>query len=63
MFDEYPDIMTVDETAEALRVGFNALYELLSSGKLKGYRNGRVWRIPKESIKKYILDSANLSKK
>ena len=63
MFDEYPDIMTVDETAEALRVGFNALYELLSSGKLKGYRNGRVWRIPKESIKKYILDSANLGKK
>lgn len=63
MFDEYPDIMTVDETAEALRVGYNALYELLSSGKLKGYRNGRVWRIPKESIKKYILDSANLSKK
>ena len=63
MFDEYPDIMTVDETAEALRVGYNALYELLSSGKLKGYRNGRVWRIPKESIKKYILDSAYLSKK
>ena len=63
MFDEYPDIMTVDETTEALRVGYNALYELLSSGKLKGYRNGRVWRIPKESIKKYILDSANLSKK
>ena len=64
MFDEYhPDIMTVDETAEALRVGYNALYELLSSGKLKGYRNGRVWRIPKESIKKYILESANLSNK
>ena len=63
MFDEYPDIMTVDETTEALRVVYNALYELLSSGKLKGYRNGRVWRIPKESIKKYILDSANLSNK
>ena len=63
MFEEYQDILTTEEAAEALRIGYNALYELLSSGKLKGYRNGRVWRIPKVSIKVYILDSANLSKK
>ena len=62
MFEEYPDILTVEETAEALRVGSNALYELLNEGKVKAYKNGRVWRIPKDSIKKYILDSANLSK-
>lgn len=63
MFDEYPDILTTDEVSDILRAGFNSVYELLNSGKLKGYRNGRVWRIPKESIKKYILDSANLSNK
>ena len=62
MFEEYPDIMTVEETAEALRVGYNALYELLNEGKVKAYKNGRVWRIPKEAIKAYILESANLSK-
>ena len=62
MFAAYPDILTVEETAEALRVGYNALYELLNEGKVKAYKNGRVWRIPKDSIKKYILDSANLSK-
>lgn len=63
MFDEYPDILTTEEVSELLRAGYNPVYALLDSGKLKGYRNGRVWRIPKESIKKYILDSANLSKK
>ena len=63
MFDEYPDILTTDDVSEILRAGYNSVYELLNSGKLKGYRNGRVWRIPKESIKKYILDSANLSNK
>ena len=63
MFEEYPDILTVEETAEALRVGYNALSELLNEGKVKAYKNGRVWRIPKDSIKKYILDSANLSNK
>ena len=62
MFEEYPDILTAEEASEALRVGYNALYELLNEGKVKAHKNGRVWRIPKDSIKKYILDSANLSK-
>ena len=63
MFDEYPDILTTEEVSDLLRAGYNSVYELLNSGKLKGYRNGRVWRMSKESIKKYILDSANLSNK
>lgn len=62
MLEEYPDILTTEETCEALRVGYNALYGLLSSGKLKGYRNGRVWRIPKASIQEYILESAKISR-
>lgn len=60
MLEEYADLLTVDEACEALRVGHNAIYELLHSGKLKGYRNGRVWGIPKESVKEYILKSARL---
>ena len=55
MFSEYPDILTVEE---ALRIGYNAAYELLRSGKLRAYKNGRVWRIPKESLKEYILTSS-----
>lgn len=62
MFDEYPEILTVEETSEALRVGYNAMYDLLNSGKLKAYKNGRVWRIPKESIKQYILETTHLTK-
>ena len=58
MFSEYPDILTVEETCEALRIGYNAAYELLRSGKLRAYKNGRVWRIPKESLKEYILTSS-----
>ena len=55
MFEEYADILTVEECCEALRMGYNAIYELLNSGKLKGYRNGRVWRIPKAALKEYII--------
>ena len=46
MFENFDDILTVEEACEALKIGYNAMYELLNTGKLKGYRNGRVWRIP-----------------
>lgn len=55
MLEEYADVLTVDEACEALRIGYNAIYELLKTGKLKAYRNGRVWRIPKVAVKEFIL--------
>lgn len=57
MLEEYPDILTVEEACEVLRVGYNAMYELLNSGKVKAYRNGRVWRIPKASLVDFIRSS------
>lgn len=59
MLENYEDVMTVDETAEALRIGKNALYELLLNKRLRGYRNGRVWRIPKESVIAFIREEIN----
>ena len=61
MLSEYPDILTTDEASEALRIGYNALYALLQSGKLKAYRNGRLWRIPKKSVIEYILEQSKLN--
>ncbi len=61
MLQEYDDILTTEEACTALRVGYNSLYSLLNSGKLKGYKCGRVWRIPKIAIETFILNCANLS--
>ena len=61
MLSEYPDILTTDEACEALRIGYNALYDLLQSGKLKAYRNGRLWRLPKKSVIEYILEQSKLN--
>ena len=61
MFEEYPDILTVDEACEALRVGYNAMYDLLNAGKLKAYKNGRTWRIPRNALKEYILENAKIT--
>ena len=60
MFEQYPDILTVEEACEALRMGYNAVYELLNEGKLKAYKNGRVWRIRKESLVRYVLEKSKL---
>ena len=60
MLEEYADILTTEEACEALRIGYNAIYELLNNGKLKGYRNGRVWRIPKMAVQEYIFARSNL---
>ena len=60
MFEQYPDILTVEEACEALRMGYNAVYDLLNEGKLKAYKNGRVWRIIKQALIQYVSESSRL---
>lgn len=60
MFEQYPDILTVEEACEALRMGYNAVYDLLNEGKLKAYKNGRVWRITKQALIQYVSESSRL---
>ncbi len=60
MLEEYQDILTVEEVCEALRMGYNAVYDILNSGKLKAFRNGKHWRIPKKAVLEYIMEQAKL---
>ena len=52
--------MSVTDVSEALFIGKNRTYELLNEGELKGFRIGRVWKIPKESVREYILSQSGL---
>ena len=61
MFESYDDVLTVEEACEALKIGYNAMYELLNTGKLMGYRNGRVWRIQKTALVEYVRDRAKMN--
>ena len=60
MLEGIDDLLTSEQVAEILKIGKNALYELLASGDLKAYRNGRVWRIPRQAVEEYIRTQANL---
>ena len=55
MFDNYDDILTVAEVMELLYVGKNTVYRLLQDGELRGFRIGKVWRIPKDCLEQYII--------
>ena len=61
MLETFGDLLTAEEACAALKVGKNALYELLATGRLKGYRNGRVWRIPKQAVEEFIRTQAQLT--
>ncbi|MBL1969287.1 DNA-binding protein [Klebsiella pneumoniae] len=47
--------MTVDELCERLMICKNAAYRLLGSQKIKAFRIGKTWKIPRENVDKYIL--------
>ena len=60
MLNEFDDLLTVDEVCEILRIGHNTIYRLLKEGNLKGFRCGRIWKIPKVAVEKYIMESAGI---
>lgn len=47
-------ILSPEEAMEELQIGRNAIYKLLSSGQLKGFKVGRNWKIARKSIDAYI---------
>lgn len=60
MLEQYQDILVVSDVAEALFIGKNRVYELLEKGTLKGFRIGRVWKIPKAALQEYIFSQSGL---
>lgn len=54
MFNEYSDIVTIDELCEMLRIGRNKAYELLRGGDIKAFRCGRLWIISKVAVEAFV---------
>lgn len=61
MYEQYNDLVTVEELCEMLFIGKNAAYKLLSSSELKAFRYNRVWKIPKQGVIAYVLEQSKLA--
>lgn len=57
MFEQADDILSIEEMCELLRIGKNTAYKLLTSGKVKAFREGRIWKVPRIALEAYILTS------
>jgi len=55
MFNNYDDIISVEELMEILDIGRNKAYELLQSGQIKSFKVGKAYRIPTVCIKEFVL--------
>jgi excisionase family DNA binding protein len=51
--------MSVYDVSEALYIGKNRVYKLLENGDLKGFRIGKVWKIPKRNLEEYVMDQSS----
>lgn len=60
MFEQFGDLVSVEDLCEMLSIGKNSAYTLLSSGNLKAFRHNRVWKIPKQGVVEYILKQSKL---
>lgn len=54
MFELLDDILTIEEVAESLKIGSTQAYKIVRTGQLKGYKEGRDWKVPKISLEEYI---------
>lgn len=60
MFEEYPDILNIEEFSEAMRIGKTKCYALLAKNEIKAYREGRDWKIPRNALIDYVIKKSGL---
>lgn len=59
MFNNGYDVMTAYEAMDYLGIGENTLYKLLNSGELGAFKIGKIWKIPRKELDKYIDKSVS----
>lgn len=52
--ENLPDIMTVKELADFMKISEMTIKRALKSGELKGFKITRDWRIEKESVLEWV---------
>lgn len=54
MLEIYSDTLQLKDVCEILHISPNTAYNLLRSHKLSGFKCGKSWLIPKDSIIQFI---------
>ena len=52
--EDFPHVLTIDETSHYLRIPLSSLYKLAQEGKIPCQKVGRHWRFRKEAIDRWL---------
>lgn len=55
IFENYPDIVGIQQLMEMLQIGQVLAYKLIKNGDIKSRKIGREYKIPKQSVIEYVL--------
>lgn len=58
-FQSYPDILDVQQVQSALGIGRTWAYKLLEENRIKHFRIGHTYRIPKIALIEYVNQQAS----
>ena len=60
MFENYPDVLKVEELMQMLHIGRNRVYELLSTNAIRSIKLGRRYIIPKTRVIEFLENHDNI---
>ena len=63
MDNKINDILTIDETAELLRIPCSSVYKLAQQGKIPAQKVGRHWRFYRPTLLRWIAGQASFESK
>ena len=58
MLEKYPDTLQIEDVCEILNISPNTAYTLLRTHKLAGFKCGKSWLIPKQTLIYFITNNA-----
>lgn len=61
MAEVLPQVLTIDEASNYLRIPLSSLYKLAQEGKIPCQKVGRHWRFRKEAIDRWLEERAQVA--
>lgn len=55
LFQNYPDIVGIQQLMEMLQIGQVLAYKLIKNGEIQSRKIGREYKIPKQNVIEYVL--------
>lgn len=60
MFDEYPDILTVQQLMCALGIGRNKAYDMLKHNQIRNIKIGKKYKVPKSCLIEFVYKTVSV---